>query len=181
MPGKKVTDLPASAYPPRDYVIPANDHHGHSVRKQFRCTPSMSNEIAKIVQARKWPWSTEGDMMRWAVWEAVKRCERMEEVPDSMYAIANSMIEASREALMVVTFKTSLDEVEKTVRELMNLGMDSEALKHLSDLKDQAAKVSESQWREKYLEEFERRFGHLWKSARTRGKTAKMTEFSKER
>ncbi len=178
---KRVTDLPQSQYSPRDYVIPANDHHGHSVRKQFRCTPSMSNEISKIIQSRKWPWSTEGDMMRWAVWEAVKKCERMEEIPNSMYAVANNMIEVSRMALMVVTFKQSLDEVEKTVRELMNLGMDTEALKHLSELKDQAAKVSEPMWREKYMEEFQRRFGHLWKAAHQRGKAVKMTEFSKEK
>jgi hypothetical protein len=139
----------------------------------------MSNEISKIVQSRRWPWSTEGDMMRWAVWEAVKKCERMEEVPNSMYAVANNMIEASRGALMVVTFKQSLDEVEKTVRELMSLGMDTEALKHLSDLRDQANKVSEPMWRDKYLEEFERRFSHLWKSARAHGKAAGMTKFEK--
>lgn len=177
--GKKVTDIPASGYPPRDYVIPANDHQGHSVRKQFRCSPSMSNEIAKIVQARKWPWSTEGDMMRWAVWEAVKKCERMEEIPNSMYAVANNMIEVSRETLMIVTFKASLDEVEKTVRELMGMGMDTEALRHLSELKDQAAKVSEPMWREKYNQEFEQRFGHLWRAARAKGKAAGMNKFEK--
>ncbi len=119
--------------------------------------------------------------MRWAVWEAVKKCERMEEIPNSMYAVANNMIEVSRMALMVVTFKQSLDEVEKTVRELMNLGMDTEALKHLSELKDQAAKVSEPMWRDKYMEEFQRRFGHLWKAAQARGKSVKMTQFSNEK
>ena len=47
---KKATDIPASSYNPRDYVIPANDHQGHSVRKQFRCSPAMSNEIQKVIE-----------------------------------------------------------------------------------------------------------------------------------
>jgi hypothetical protein len=179
VPAKKVTDIPASQYSPRDYVIPANDHQGHSVRKQFRCSPSMSNEIAKIIQSHKWPWSTEGDMMRWATWEAVKKCERMEEIQNSMYAVANNIIEVSRETLMIVTFKASLDAVEKSVQELMGLGMEEEALRHLSELKDQAAKVSEPMWRKKYADEFERRFGRYWKDAKAKGKSAGMVKFEK--
>jgi hypothetical protein len=173
---KKSADGASSPqYSPRDYIIPGSDHHGHGVRKQFRCSPAMANEITKIVQARKWPWSTDGDMMRWAVWEGIKKCERMEEVPNSMYAIAQNMIETSRMALMVVTFKQSLDEAEKTVRELQAIGMEKEALRHLSDLRDQAAKVAEPMWREKYLEEFERRFSHMWRAAKGERSVAKMT------
>lgn len=175
MAGKRSESLAGnSQYPPREYCIPANDHNGNSARKQFRCTFGMSNEIQKIVQSKKFPWSTEGDMMRWAVWEGIKRCERMEEIPNSMYAVANTIIETARAQLEVVTFIQSLDEAEKTVRELMQRGMESEALKFLSGIKDMAAKVVEPIWKDKYNEEFEKKFGHYWKDAKRRGKVAGM-------
>ncbi len=176
---KLINDAPSPArlkYDPSSYVLPAADVHGISIRKQFRCQPTMSNEIGKIIQSKRFPWQQEGDFMRWAVWEGIKRVERMEDIPDSMYSVALSMMETCQMQLMLITFSRSLEAVAKSIGTLQEMGMEGEALKHLSELRDNAARVVEPQWREKYMKEFDRRFGHLYEKAKRRASPLPRTE-----
>lgn len=153
-------------YDPSHYNVPGQDHKGHSVRIWCRVQPSIDHEIEAIVQSRNWPFRTRGDFARWAIWEGVKRLEKMTPVPGSMIVVAETILEQCKVSSQWLKFKNSIDATESTVRALLDGGNETEALKLLSGLRTQVLKLEEASWREQWIGEFDKRFGHLWERAK---------------
>lgn len=149
-------------YDPSHFIVPAGDSHGHSVREWCRVNPVVDHELDAIVTSKKFPFRTKGDLMRWAIWEGIKKLEKMETVPNSMVNVAEVMLEAARQATLWAQFKATLDAVENSVKLYMNSGNEAEALKLLSRCKAEAMKIPEDMWRNQFLEDMKKRFGHVW-------------------
>jgi len=128
----------------------------------------MDHEIVQIVASRKWPFKMKGDFLRWAAWEGIKRLEKAEPVPHSMLMVAETIVESARQAELWNAFKTSVDSLEKSVKSFQDSGNEEEALKLLAKIKNDVLKMDEDVWREEWLKEFEKRFGHLWARHGTR-------------
>lgn len=155
---------------PGNYIIPAQDHHGHTARIACRVQPTVERQIDVVVQSKKFPFRGEGDFMRWAVWEGLKEIEKRSDCPNNFLLMAENNIALARDAVYWHTFQTSLDTLQKTVEMHISSGSEGEALGLLADAKANALKMEEDVWREKYLKEMERRFGHIWE--RFKGKRA---------
>jgi hypothetical protein len=153
-------------YNPSHFVVPGQDHKGHSVRLWCRIQPTCDHEIEAIVQSHNWPFKTKGDFARWAIWEGVKRIEKMAPVPGSMIVVAEAILESCKASAHWLAFKSSVDSTEQTVRSLIDSGNEEEALKLLSNLRTQVMKLEEASWREQWLNEWNKRFGHIWARAR---------------
>lgn len=153
-------------YDPSHYSVPGQDHKGHSVRIWCRVQPSIDHEIDAIVQSHNWPFRTKGDFARWAIWEGVKRLEKMAPVPGSMIVVAETILESCKASAHWLKFKNSIDATEDTVKALMDSGNETEALKLLSGLRTQVLKLEEASWREQWIREFDKRFKHLWDRAK---------------
>lgn len=153
-------------YNPSHFTVPGQDHKGHSVRLWCRVQPSCDHEIEAIVQSHNWPFKTKGDFCRWAIWEGVKRIEKMAPVPGSMIVVAETILESCKASQHWLKFKSSVDATESTVRALIDSGNEEEALKLLSSLRTQVLKLEEASWREQWLNEWDKRFGHLWERAK---------------
>lgn len=160
------TGTRTETYDPSHYSVPGQDHKGHSVRIWCRVQPSIDHEIEAIVQSRNWPFRTKGDFARWAIWEGVKRLEKMAPVPGSMIVVAETILESCKVSSQWLKFKNSIDATESTVRALLDSGNEYEALKLLSGLRTQVLKLEEASWREQWIGEFDKRFGHLWERAK---------------
>lgn len=165
-------------YAPDQFIVPARDTKGVSVREWVRVQPAVHHEIDAIIQSKKWPWRTRGDFMRWAIYDAVKRTLRLKEVPNSMVIVAEQIMQASRESELWHTFRTSINELERAVRNHIEGGNEQEALKLLSTARANVLKLEEAPWREQYLREFEQRFGHIWE--RNKGKQVRLDRAVKE-
>jgi hypothetical protein len=150
-------------YDPSHFLVPAQDHKGHSVREWFRVSPTIDHEIDAVVTSKKFPFRTKGDLIRWGVYEAVKRLEKMEDIPNSMINVAEIIIEQSRHAEMWGKFRSSLDALEHAVKSYVDTGNEAEALKLLSRVRTEVLKIPEDVWREQYVGEMDKRFGHIWK------------------
>lgn len=151
-----------AGYDPAKFIVPGRDHHGDSVREWCRVQPSTDHEVDAIIASKKWPFRTKGDFLRWAIWEGVKRINTMESVPGNMINVAETIIETCRASEIWMRFKTSIDATETMVKTFMEAGNESEALKLLSRVRAEAMKLEESGWRDQYMQEFEKRFGHIW-------------------
>lgn len=158
----------ARKYDPKDWIVPGQDHNGNSVREWFRCQPTMDREIEVILTARKFPFRVKGDLLRWAVWEGIKKLNRMEDIPTSMFNVAEIMIKTSREAEMWHKFRTSIEVTKKAVQDYVDTGNEEEALKLLSAIKAEVIKIEEDVWRRNYLEALEKEFGHIWERNKKR-------------
>jgi hypothetical protein len=154
------------SYDPGYYIVPGQDHNGHSVRVWCRVQPTQDYEMDVIVNSRNWPFKMKGDFVRWAIWEGIRRIEKMKPVPGSMIVVAETIMDQCRAAEMWLKFKSSVDAAEKTVRNLLDSGNEPEALKLLSALRTHVMKLEEASWRDQWMREFEKRFGHIFSRAK---------------
>jgi hypothetical protein len=154
------------SYDPSYYRVPGRDHQGHSVRIYCNIQPTLDHEIDVIMASHNWPFRVKGDFFRWAVWEAVKRLEKMKPVPGSMIIVAETIMASCKTKEHWLAFKNSIDSTESTVKALIESGNEAEALKLLSELRTQVQQLEEAGWREQWLGEFNKRFGHLWERAK---------------
>lgn len=158
---------PTESYDPGHYIVPGQDHKGHSVRVWCRVRPDVDHEIDAIVTSHNWPFRVKGDFIRWAIWEGVKNIQKQRPVPGSMIVVAETIMETCRSTELWLKFKTSIEMADSTVRSFMDAGNEQEALKLLSRLRSEVLKLEEAQWREQYLKEFDKRFGHIWARYKT--------------
>jgi len=149
-------------YDPSHYIVPGQDHKGHSVRLWCRVQPTVDHEIEAIVQSHNWPFKTKGDFCRWAIWEGVRRLEKMATVPGSMLVVAESIMESCKVSSQWLKFQSSVDATEITVKALIDSGNEVEALKLLSNLRNQVMRLEEASWRDQWMVQFDKRFSHVW-------------------
>lgn len=149
-------------YDPTHYLVPAQDHNGHSIRVWCRIQPTVDHEIDAIIASKKWPFRVKGDFIRYCIYDTVKRMERMKPVPNSMIVVADVIMEQCRQQELWLRFRSSIDALEHTVKSFMESGNEEEALKLLSHTRAQVLKLEEAVWRDQYLAEFDKRWGHLW-------------------
>lgn len=163
-----VTDIGfgTAKYNPNDFQIPARDHQGHSVRLWCNVQPTVDHEINAIMGSKNWPFKVKGDFVRWCVWEGVKRISKMKSASGSMIVVAETIMESCKAANQWLKFKASVDATEDTVKALMDSGNETEAYKLLSGLKVQVQKLEEASWRDQWMGEFQKRFGHLFDRAK---------------
>lgn len=164
-------------YDPAEFNVPASDHKGHSERLWCRVQPSMDREVDTIVSSRKWPFKTKGDFCRWAVWEGIKKIHGMEPVPNSMLVVAEAMIRTAQATESWITFQKSVDQAEHTVKMLMGVGNEREVWKLLSSLRSMVEGMEEENWRQSYMDEFKKRFGHIL--AQQKGKAVPLNRMRK--
>jgi len=151
------------SYDPSHYMVPGQDHKGHSTRVWCRVRPDIDHEIDAIMASHFWPFRMKGDFIRWAIWEGVKQIQKHRPVPGSMIVVADTIMETCRSSELWLKFKTSIDMAEATVKALRDSGNEEEAIKLLSKLRGEVIKLEEAQWREQYLDQFDKRFGELWR------------------
>jgi hypothetical protein len=147
---------------PGGFIVPARDHQGHTVRVFCSIQPTIDHEIDCIMSSHNWPFKTKGDFIRWAIVDGVRKMETMEPVRGSMAIVAETILEACRSAQLWLKFRSSLETTEQTVKSMIDGGSEQEALKLLSKLHSEVLKMDEDAWRGQYLEEFEKKFGHVW-------------------
>lgn len=150
------------SYDPGHYLVPGQDHHGHSVRVWCRIQPTIDHEIDAVIASKNWPFRVKGDFIRWAIYDAVKRLEKHKPVPNSMIVVADVIMDQCKQADLWLRFRSSIDALDHTVKSFMDAGNEEEALKLLSNTRAQVLKLEEAVWREQYLTEFDKKFGHLW-------------------
>jgi hypothetical protein len=155
-------------YDPSHYLVPGTDHKGHSTRVFCKVRPDVDHEIDAIVGSHYWPFRVKGDFIRWAIWEGVKQITKHKPVPGSMIVVSEMIMETCRSAEIWLKFKTSIDMAEQTVKAFVDSGNEQEAIKLLTKLRGEVVKLEEAQWRDQYLDEFDKRFGNLWERANKR-------------
>jgi hypothetical protein len=159
----KATGIPhnASKYDPAQYLIPARDHQGGTTREWFNVTPQVDHELNVVLASKLWPFRLKGDVIRFFVADGLRRLQKLEPVPGSMMAAAETIIETCRAQEIFLKFKSSIDQVEHTVSALAQSGNEAEVIKLLSKVRKQAGEMTEPLWRKQYMEEFDKRFGHI--------------------
>lgn len=150
-------------YDPADFIVAPADAKGVSYRMTFRCPPNMEKSIDMILSSNRFPFTTRGDLLRWAVQEGVKHLEAMEGLTavskqvDIITGILNE--EASHSEFLQIF--TQLDEA---IHKYMADQAPEQASRVIALTKHKFESMPDGYWRDRYLLELDKRFGHLLKN-----------------
>jgi Arc/MetJ-type ribon-helix-helix transcriptional regulator len=152
-----------SSYPLSEWMIPANDQHGHSAKVICRLPPSYKHQIAAILQQGRYPWETESDLVRVAVHRLLMAVDREINNPDitSQQAMLNSVAEVARAQMEYSHFQAVLEKLSLTVQDLTSKGAHPMAKKVIQAVSDQIDRFEEPYWKKRYTDELLTRFEHL--------------------
>lgn len=155
---------PADDYSPDRFYTRATDKKGHSETVHLKIPPELASAIAHIVQSRAIPeYRTSQDMIRDAIFHRL-RYLRESGLLDSRMVTVVGFEEFAQD---LFTFEERMEAFGETIRQaeewVRKLGWNSaEARDMVGKLYAKALAIQDSEyWRNKYVEEIERKFGSL--------------------
>ena len=147
-------------YDPADFIIVAQDAKGHSERVGFRISPADDRALDTILASKKFPFRTKGDIMRWGVHVAIRRLERMEDVPSVTQQVDATML-ILRDEMFNHEFMATFEALGRVIQQHLAGGANGEARRLVTLVKDKIQKMPDGHWRDKYLSTLEERYGHI--------------------
>lgn len=156
-------------YNPADFVIPASDHQGHSERAYCRLQPQHHRAMGVIVGQRKFPFRTDGDLMRWAIVRGLKVLNMLEPMPGFMGA-ADAITEILKQEMYLQELTAMFAKMESVMAVHIANGAHGEARKLLTTILTQVRAIDEPYWKRKCEDDVMKRFGHLLEGSTGRGK-----------
>lgn len=159
-------------YTEEDFIIPAQDTKGHSERIFVRCQPGHVRDLNVIVNSKRFPFKTSGDILRLAIKQMIQELSRMEPIP-SVAQQVNTVIQLVRDEQFHQEFNECFDQIARSMDRYINGGAKDQARRLLIKIKNQFDEMPDGYWKVKYLKELGVRYKDylhgvdLMKSVRT--------------
>lgn len=148
-------------YRPEDFIVPGQDSNGNSARVYCRVVPLIERAIDVIMGSRKFPFKSEGDLIRWCVKRGVEELDGMEPMVGSVMAQVDAMMSILRDEELNHTFLTVFDRMVQTIGMHVQAQATGEARRVAYAMREQILKMEEGYWRDRYIRELDTKFGYL--------------------
>lgn len=152
-------------YEPDEWLVPAQDSKGHSVRELVRVPPGLAFDLDVLVKSGRFPYRTASDLIRHAILRHVRRLQIDEPDLGLHYLNTLQMIQD------LCTESTYRNEQEKTFHEirdqveaLVNSGRTGEAMRMGAKAKAYLDQTQDSPWKRRSLERFRVDFTKILKA-----------------
>lgn len=145
----------------RAYQIPAQDNKGHSVKKTVRIPPQLEMQIEIVMGSKKFPYRTDGELMRHALVDHLQRLSSSTVIPNNMMGQLMTIIEMVQIEEEKKEFSEVVDRVVKAVNDLTTTGNNSKAQELMDKVLTEVEKINDAYWRKKYRDEIARRLNHV--------------------
>ena len=149
---------------PTQFRVPASDAKGHSSRFFFRAQPGHGKQLESIVQSKKFPYRTKGDVLRHAFVRHLRWIESIEPMP-SVTAEVDAIMEVMRVAEFHSDFSAVFEKVGEMISVHMGQGAIGEARRLLLTIMTHIKRMPDGYWKDKYDRESKERYGHILSSA----------------
>lgn len=148
----------------RQYLIPGQDGKGHAHRIYCRVMPAHYRALSTLNDAKVFGFRTVGDVMRWCIDYGIRELTRRRPLPQVKSAIAQA--DLIREVLNEETYYLDFPQVFDTLQSVVNKQQASgagkeQAIRLVAMVRHLIEGMGESYWREKYMAELMRLYGHL--------------------
>lgn len=147
-------------YKAEDFICAPADARGVSYRLTFRVMPDIEKSLDQIVASNRFPFSTRGDVLRWCVREGLRALNKMEPVTSvtkRIDLIDTVLAEENAHADFMHIFHALEDNVNKYLADQAP----KQALRVLAMAKHNFESMPDGHWRDRYLEELQKKFGPL--------------------
>jgi len=148
-----------------DFRIPATDTKGHSSRLWLRCIPSMARQVEQIVQSKRFPYRTKGDVLRHALHRHVNWLNRHGKV-NSITGQVDTILEIMRDDEANHDFRVVFDKLADRIAAYLREQERGEAMRLILAVQNHIANMPDGFWKLKYASEVKRRYGELIGGAR---------------
>lgn len=145
---------------PEDFIIPARDSKGESVRIWSHIQPGHDRAIATLVNSRRFPFRTPGDVFRLAVHWALLHLEELEPVI-SVTGQVDAMLDVLRAEEAAIEFNDFLLRAQSVIGRHIRENAPAEARRIVMDLRRKILAMPDGYWKRRYLSTVEEQFGHL--------------------
>lgn len=152
---------------PADFIVPARDARGESVRMWNRIQPGHDRAISVIVNSKKFPFKTPGDVVRYCLHKQLAILEKMEGLP-SVTQQVEAMLGVLRDEEFHQEFQAFLSHATTVVNRHVGEGADGEARRVVARLKHEIEKMPDGHWKGKYGKMLQTQFGHLLADKKSR-------------
>jgi len=145
-------------YDLNEFFVKPTDERGHGPKLNARVPPDLARLVEVIVSSRKFPYRTESDFFRDAVWRLAGYLAPQIEAYEGTTILAKLM--AAEESLKVQEAGEKLLQViESLGQRLMALDSPTERKRLVGKIESQMAQVKEDYWRERALRLLKERYG----------------------
>lgn len=152
------------AIDPAQFRVPASDTKGHSTRFFFRAQPGHGKQLEAIIQSKKFPYRTKGDLLRHAFVRHLRWLDSLEEIP-SVTAEVDAIMELMRNDEFAADFSAMFEKMGELISYHMGHGAVGEARRLLLTIMAHVRRMPDGYWRDKYYSDINSRYGHILSSA----------------
>ena len=110
------------------FRIPASDTKGHTNRMYFRCQPGHSHQVSVMLDSKKFPYRTKGDLLRHALVRHLDWLGTQAPVP-SIMAEVDTILEIMRDEQFAQEFAIVFDKMGQRIATHLGGGSQGEALR----------------------------------------------------
>lgn len=158
-PGPEALGLPTSE---REYLIPAKDSQGRSIRVMCRVSPEISRLIGEVHQSRKWPFRVQGDLIRFAIHTVVKKLAVAAGLEGSVIAHGEMLHQMLVDEEYQLQWEENFRLMRRIVDKYMARGAPGKAREIITRcLVSVRMQMQEGYWRSQYEAEILKRYGAI--------------------
>ena len=169
-------DGPAHSYDIGEFRIPGSDTKGHYDRVFCRVMPGQALQIKNVLKSKRFPYRTEGDLERHAIYRHLAWLDTLEVLP-SVTRQVDAMIEVLNQEEFQQDFIAVFQNVQSVVAQYTATGANGEARRVLATIINHVDGMPEGYWKARYRHELEEKFGHLM----NQGETMRLVERERAR
>lgn len=167
--GSTSTHFWKGKYDPQQFIIPGQDQNGNSIRVFCRIVPLLDRSLDILFGARKFPFKSKGDMIRWCIKTGVEKLEAMEPVTDSVTAQVDAMMAILADEQAHHEFSTLFQTMATSIGMHIQAQALGEAQRVVSMMQEHVGRMRDGYWKSRYLREIEEKFGYMLKSGNVKG------------
>jgi hypothetical protein len=149
--------LPANE---REYIIPAQDAKGHNTRLYCRAPPAVGRMASDVLQSKKYPFRTMGDLVRWCIVTGTKRLASGKGIK-SVTAQADAIIDILRDEVFQLDFLEVFNNLRSVVDSYLASKASGEARRVVAQMRAQIEAMPDGYWKTRYQDELLTRYGSL--------------------
>lgn len=146
-----------------EFIIPATDEEGESMRCQFRAPATLHGWMSDIVASRKFPFRFEGDLMRYGLYLACVQLSRIEKGVPSLQADIDAASTQLRRRANAAKVIEHLDKLAETLADLQSKKAWGEIVYVLAGERRfaEASVLTEPYWGQRWVDGLQERFADV--------------------
>lgn len=157
-PGPEILGLPADE---REYLIPAKDSQGRSVRVMCRVAPETARLVAEVYQSHKWPFRVQGDLIRFAIAATARKLAAGAGLEGSVIAHGEILSNLLRDEEYQLQWEENFRLLRRVIDKYMARGAPSKARELVVRCLSSIRGMKEGYWRDQYEGEILKRYGAI--------------------